>query len=279
VERSGGADSTFAWRGRVPAGATLRVFNVTGPVDVREATGGEVEVRAEKLPGRGRLEDMSFEVRRTGDDVTICSLWRDTTRCDDDGIRNERGHDGSRQVRVAFTVLVPRGVRLHVASGNGEVSVRDAGADVSAASGNGRVRVLTAAGEVRASSGNGDIEVDGAGGRVTASTGNGRVRVLTAAGPVSATSGNGNIDVRMSTLRAEGDMRFTTGNGTVTVSVPDGFEADVETNQGSGEFRSDFPVTLSGRLSPHRVRGTIGRGGRRIQITSGNGDILLRKAS
>jgi DUF4097 and DUF4098 domain-containing protein YvlB len=115
---------------------------------------------------------------------------------------------------------------------------------------------------------------------VDAHSGNGKVTVATAVGPVSASSGNGEITVRMARLPAEGDLEFRTGNGRVRVYAPGDLAGDLEARTGNGSFRSDYPVQVVGSFTPHRVRGTIGRGGRRIRMSSGNGDLeLLRIAA
>jgi DUF4097 and DUF4098 domain-containing protein YvlB len=136
------------------------------------------------------------------------------------------------------------------------------------------VEVSGAAGEVDASTGNGRITVDGAGGPVEASSGNGDIRITTAVGPVSASSGNGSIEVSMDRLSGSPDMSFTTGNGRIVVRVPEGFGAELESSTGNGSVSVDFPLRLrSGRLDSSRVRGTIGEGGGRLVMTSGNGDL------
>jgi len=42
----GAADSIYTWRGALPARALLTVKNYNGPIDVRPATGTQVEMRA-----------------------------------------------------------------------------------------------------------------------------------------------------------------------------------------------------------------------------------------
>ncbi|MEP7347882.1 MAG: hypothetical protein ABI877_21605, partial [Gemmatimonadaceae bacterium] len=59
--------------------------------------------------------------------------------------------------------------------------------------------------------------------------------------------------------------------------VPDDFGAELESNTGSGSIISDFPIQVHGRLNPTRVRGTIGKGGGRLTMTSGNGNLEIRK--
>jgi DUF4097 and DUF4098 domain-containing protein YvlB len=267
----------FTWSERVAAGQWFRVYGNNGRISVTEGTGETVELIAEKDLRRGRPEDIGYEIRRTNDGVTICAVIDDDERCDDDGLRHRgRWDNESNGKRVNFTIRVPKGVHVAAGSGNGEVSVAASG-EVRASSGNGRVRV-SAGGAANASSGNGDVRVDKAGGPVRASSGNGSVFVATSRGPVNASSGNGDVEVAMDAIAdvAE-DMELSSGNGTITVTVPSDFAGELDASTGSGKFYSDFPLTLRGRIDPHRVRATIGRGGRRISMRSGNGDVELKK--
>ncbi|MGH7720253.1 MAG: DUF4097 family beta strand repeat-containing protein [Gemmatimonadaceae bacterium] len=272
------SDSAFSWRGSIRQGAWLRIHDAKGDVRVMAAEGNEAEVRA-VVRNRGERDDeISFELITEGDDVIICAYPKDEGSCDADGVHRESRYSDRRTPSADFTVLLPRGVKIRANSGNGDVMVTNAGAEVDAASGNGEVHVTSAAGRVFAASGNGEVSVDDATGPVRASSGNGRVRVTTATGPVNASSGNGSIDVRMTRLGGEGDMEFHTGNGTITVTVPADFEGELDTNTGNGRVTTDFSLTVSGRIQPNRIRGTIGRGGRKVRMTSGNGNLELRRA-
>jgi hypothetical protein len=74
-------------------------------------------------------------------------------------------------------------------------------------------------------------------------------------------------------------MNFSTGNGRITVTVPEDFGAELESNTGSGSIISDFPIQIRGRINPSRVRGTLGKGGGRLVMSSGNGNLEIRKRS
>jgi hypothetical protein len=275
----GRTDSVFTWRGALPAGALLTVRNHNGPIEVRPATGTEVELRAEKRARYGNLTDVAFNVR-TGSrgDVTICSTFRDNDPCDEDRHSRNSDDDWRRSVTVAMTVLVPRGAQVRVATGNGAVSVERVGGEVSASTGNGRVNVLNTEGAVRVSTGNGDVQVREAKGAVRVSTGNGRVTVSTSQGPVEARSGNGDIDVRMTALRPSEDMTFSTGSGDVRVTLPTDYNGELDATTGNGSISSDFDLKVEGRMSPRRVRATIGTGGAKLRLATGNGGLELRKA-
>jgi DUF4097 and DUF4098 domain-containing protein YvlB len=273
----GREETVYTWRGTIPSGGQFTIRNFNGPIDVRPATGNTAELRAEKKPrGGADVRDVAFDVRTSSNgDVEICST-QDDDSCYGD--RNRDRRDGwRRQVSVVMTVLVPRGVRVKLSTGNGAVSVERAGSDVQASTGNGRVRIAETEGQVRVSTGNGDVEVRNAKARVHVSTGNGDVDVVTAEGPVEVSSGNGDIDVRMSALRAREDMAFHTGSGDVHLTLPANYNGELDASTGNGSIRSDFDLKIKGQLSPRHVRATIGSGGPMLRMTTGNGEFEIRK--
>jgi Putative adhesin len=269
----------FDWTGPIPAGAELRLESVRGDIRVSAASGDRASVHAD-VRGRGhRAARIVFDVIPNGNSVTICARWADDPACTARGMhdQDENNDDDGGSASANFTVQLPRSARLRASTGNGLIDVAGTGSDVRVGSGNGAVRVMGASGIVDASSGNGDVTVEGAGGPVTASTGNGAVRAYTAMGPVNVSTGNGVIDVRMDRLGARSDMAFSTGNGDVTLAVPSTFAADLDADTGHGSIRSDFQLTVNGRIDPSHIRGVIGTGGPRIHLSSGNGDLILRK--
>ena len=276
VARAQDRDRDFRFDERVPSGAWLRVHSTHGDIRVIAASGSEVEVIGRK--SGADASELRITTMRDGENVTICAYF-DGSQCDAEGIRSSRrwSHDG--EGSVDFEVRLPRGVKIRALSGNGEVMISGATADVHAASGNGAISVASSGGPVSAASGNGDVEVSEAGGEVSARSGNGDIRVTTRSGPVSASTGNGSIVARMASLTGSADMAFRTGNGDVVVTLPANFEGEIDARLPNGRLESDFPLRVEGRLDPRRLRATIGGGGRRITIVSGSGGAELRKAS
>ncbi len=276
----GRSERVFTITESIAAGNSLRVFTPNGKLTVLPATDGRVAFRGEKDVRNAAIDDIAFQVIRSSDGVTICALFTEDDECTERGVRSDHRSGRwwrNRRMSVDVTVHVPRGVRLHAGTGNGEVSVDGVGAEARISTGNGRMRITNITGEVDASSGNGEVFIDRAAGPVHATSGNGDVTVRASRGPVTVTSGNGDIDVTMDELRLEGDMEFTTGNGSVRVSVPEGFSGELSADTGNGHFVTDFPMTLQGRFREGHVRGTIGAGGRRVRLSSGNGRIELRR--
>ncbi len=253
--------TTWRWDGRVESGHWMGVHNINGTVKFSPSNDNMVHVVAEKRENGGDIQEVTFQVVEEGGDVSICAIWHDDGRCRITGFQQtEHNRNDRNRTSVNFTVSVPRNLRVRAASVNGAVSVTDVGQ------------------EVRASTVNGSCEVANASGPVRATTVNGGVDVTTASGPVSATTVNGDVDVRMTSLSGTEDMRFSTVNGSVTITVPTPFDANVSFETMHGSIGSDFPVTLSGRFGPRHASGTIGRGGRELRASTVNGSIDLRKA-
>ena len=255
---------TWTWDGRVESGRWFRLSSVNGPVSIERSPDNMVHVRAEKEVRSGSVTDVAFQVIQSGGDVRICALWR-RDYCDEEGHHSRRNDDDDdrrnrRDVRVRFIVRVPAGVRVSAGTVNGEMSVRDVSSEVRASTVNGRVRVSNVGGPVRASTVNGGIDV------------------TTSRGPVNASTVNGGIDVRMAAISGDGEMKFNTVNGSISLEMPPSIDANVEMETMHGSISSDFPVQLSGRFGPRHARGTIGRGGRNIELETLNGSVELRKA-
>ncbi len=243
--------NAFSWQGRVPAGRWLYVRNLNGPIRVESTSGDQVLVTADRVThGDADPRQVRFVVQKAddGQGMVLCALWNAQSTCDERGYHNERnsnGWEGNRQgwVSAAFTVRVPTGVKLDVATVNGGLDVRGATAEV------------------------------------VANTVNGSVRAETDGGPVSARTVNGSVWARMSDAGSAHDLDFATTNGSVTVEMPSSLGAEVELSTVNGRVGTEFPVTLSGRIDPRRLRATIGDGSRHVRLRTVNGSVDLRRAS
>jgi hypothetical protein len=240
----------FQWSGRVPQGAWVRLHNVNGGVRVERASGNQVEVVASKQWRRGNPQDVRIEVKRFGPDdesVIICAFWTENATCDESGYRSRsegrnRNRNRDNDVSVQFTVRLPAGVNINAGTVNGEVAVDGATA------------------EVRAGTVNGDIEAHSTG------------------GPVMGSTVNGNVHVRMGRLSGSRDLSYSTVNGNIVVEFQGDVDADIELTTVNGRLHSSFPLQLQGRIDPRHLRATIGKGGRRVKLTTVNGNVELRKS-
>lgn len=235
----------FEWQGTIASGRRLYVRNLNGSIDVERATGDRAEITAVKRWRRGDPADVKVELRKVGagdQDVIVCAIWTENTECDEDGydVRNDRGWRRGNDVSVEFHVRLPAGVKLV------------------------------------ASTVNGGLDISGATSTVEASTTNGNINAASTGGPVMASTVNGSIEVRMREMGTE-PLDFSTVNGSITVYVPDDINAELDMRTVNGRVSSDFPLTVRGRINPRHLRATLGKGGQRIEFSTVNGSVELRK--
>ncbi|MBA3672560.1 MAG: hypothetical protein H0W68_11155 [Gemmatimonadaceae bacterium] len=234
----------FTLSERVPSGQWIRVKNVSGEMRVRAAAGDKVEITATKSWRRGDPKEVRIETKTSSDgSILVCAFWVDDASCTETGYRSHGGRDGNRNTDVAvdFEIRVPKGVRVGVWSVNGSVSV------------------------------------DGATSEVQASSVNGSVNATSAGGPVKASTVNGSVHALMGRFDTDEELSFSTVNGSVVAEFTGDIDADIELSTVNGRFQTDWPVTITGRIDPRRLKATLGKGGRRIKLTTVNGNIELRK--
>jgi len=240
------AAQDFHWAGTVAAGKRLEIKGVSGDIHAIFGGGNQVEVNARKSGHRSDPDDVKIEVVPYEDGVTICAVYptgrraRRENSCDNGAHWNSNSDNND--VEVDFTVTVPAGVIF-------------SGQTV-----------------------NGDVEAVGLRGDVEASSVNGSVRVSTT-GLAEASTVNGSVEATLGRSDWSGSAQFTTVNGGITLTLPANLSAEVRAETVNGDFDTDFPLTVTGKFGPRRMRGTIGNGGRMLELTTVNGSIKLRKAT
>ena len=135
---------------------------------------------------------------------------------------------------------VPAGVKLKARTVNGAVRVGEVESDVDAASVNGSINVQ-------------------------------------ASGLVKAETVNGSIEASMGRADWTGSLDFETVNGSITLDLPADLSADLDAETVNGRIEVDFPLSGSVHKTKRELRGTIGGGGRSLELETVNGSISLRK--
>ena len=236
----------FRWHGRLAAGKRLEVKGVNGDVRAIASTGPEVEVTAAKHARRSDPEDVKIEVIEHEGGVTICAVYptprraRRENACEVGNAWHSSTEDND--VTVDFEVRIPAGVEFGGQTVNGEMSATGLKADVKASTVNGSVRVTTT-------------------------------------GLAEASTVNGSVYVEMGRADWNDELDFSTVNGGITLILPAQLNTEINASTVNGDLVTDYPLTVSGRFGPRRMRGTIGSGGRSLSLSTVNGEIKLRKAT
>jgi hypothetical protein len=242
-----GQSPDFSYHKDLAPGQAVEIRGVNGVIDAQPASGSTLEVTAIKREHHhGDVADVQIQAVEWNGGVTICAVYPNSRRSRRD---NQCGHGDDYQmntndndVEVRFTVKVPRGVQLDASTVNGDV----------------RATGLT-----------GDADLH---------TVNGGIDVTTS-GTVEAETVNGDIDARIGRTDWTGGLKFETVNGSVSLTAPGDLSTDISASTVNGSVDSDFPITVRGRMERRSLRGTIGSGGRSLELTTVNGGIAPQKGA
>lgn len=178
-------------------------------------------------------------------------------------------------------VSVPRDVNIVAKSGDGSITIERVNGRLELRTGDGSIRASDVGGELILDTGDGSVTVDGAQGRLEVDTGDGGVNVTGRLTSVKLHTGDGSIVYRAEPGSEMSDnWDITTGDGGVTLYLPNGFSAELDAHTGDGSIRNDLDVVgePEGDRDEKRrtLRGRLGAGGRQIRVRTGDGTIRLR---
>jgi DUF4097 and DUF4098 domain-containing protein YvlB len=181
---------------------------------------------------------------------------------------------------ASYDVSVPRGTRLRLQSGSGNITASGSQSDISATTVSGIIDVSGARSRVMLESVSGPIRVSQVGGDVRAQNVSGTIHAENVSGRLEAWAVNG--DVRLIGVLAN-EIRAETVGGDIVYAgrVATGGIYDFESH--SGAIRLTIPRTSSARFQLETVRGAVradfpnttplgaGRKGRRVEFVIGDG--------
>ncbi len=156
-----------------------------------------------------------------------------------------------------------------------------AASDVSARSGDGSIDIERVAGRVQLRSGDGSIRGRMLGGDVEANTGDGSITLDGKLTSVRVHTGDGRVTIHAEPGSSPGaDWDIVTGDGSVTLEVPDGFGAELDAHTGDGgiHMRDLTLSNVTGTIGKNSLRGRLGDGGRAVRVRTGDGSITLKRS-
>jgi DUF4097 and DUF4098 domain-containing protein YvlB len=289
----------FSRTAKIGRDGTLDVSNVAGTIVITGGGGNDATIDAVKRTrntneeqGRARLREIDIQVTESNNRVEVRTVYPREQRIN--GV-------------VDYTVAVPEGVSVTARSVSGAVRVTNV---------RGELRLETVSGDIDTSGGRRVSSLRSVSGGITVTdaeatdlvtirtvSGHQNVKGLKARS-LEANSVSGEVrlagaavdraDIRTVSGRVDfngqlarsGRYEVSTHSGDVSIAVADaGF--DVEASTFSGDFRSDYAVTLRGggdtnrrgrRFGPNRaIRGTYRDGGAILDLRTFSGDIAIVK--
>ena len=233
------ADSDFEWSRQIGKGQWIEIKGISGELIAMPTAGDSVQVTAVRSGFRSDPNEVEIVVVEHADGVTICAVYPSSGTEPNECAPGDGGQNRSRRndVRVAFDVLVPAGVRFAGRMVNATIRAEDLTADVRARTVNGSVRLSTSQG-------------------------------------ASAKTVNGSIRASFGETSWEGEAAFETVNGSIRLEVPEQINANLEIRTSNGRITTNLPITTT-RATRRRVEGTLGEGGPNLRLKSVNGSITL----
>ena len=125
------------------------------------------------------------------------------------------------------------------------------------------------------------ITIRGVHAAVRFATTNGGVQLDGLGGAVQGRTQNGGVRVRLSGSQWDGQgLDVETTNGGVTLEVPEGYSAQLETSTVNGGVRSELPLAVApGDRLNRQVSATLGSGGPPVRVRTRNGGVRINTAA
>ena len=264
-------DTTLAVRGQ----PKLSVSNLSGDIVIRVWSRAQVRVQAE-------YDRSEVEVTESAGRVSVRTLTR----------RNSG--------EVNYTISVPRGTDIEINAVSSDVTIDNVCGDLNLNTVSGDVGVDCVEGDAQIQTVSGDVTVANVRARhLEVGSTSGDVIVRGVHGGVGAHSVSGDVtlsqidgdEVTAETVSGEisydgriadnGRYNFEAHSGDVSLRVTGTFNATVSVSTFSGEFSSDFPITIGpGRPQSQRDwEFRQGTGSARVRLQSFSGTINLRRGS
>lgn len=209
----------FHWKGKLAPGLAVEIVGINGDVRAEYSAGSEVEIIAH-LPDDAAESKGDVAVTEHANGVTAVSKKPD-------------------DVRVNFTVRVPKGVNLIGRTVNGAVEADHLESDVKANTVNGRIRISTTR-------------------------------------SAQAHTVNGSITASLNRVSGSFSSAFSTVNGSITLELPKTADTKLSAETTNGEVFSNLGLHAV-RKTPKRLWGRLGNGHSALTAKTVNGSIQLRK--
>lgn len=231
-------------------GGILRLENSVGEIEVTGWDQPRVEITAVKKvryrddPERARelLKKIDIEVKRSGDEIKIES---DIPEGYDLGggwtlgklLKLGKMANDPKVAGINFKIKLPRRTDLKI-----EQSV-------------------------------GELEVSGITGEVRVENSVGELSLTDISGELGAETGVGEINLR----HISGPADVSTGVGEITLYIPADAAVELDASCGTGEIDCDLPLEVKGKVFSKSLQGKINGGGPCIELSTGLGEINIKK--
>ena len=233
---------TFEWKGEMQPGQTLDIWNINGSIKAEAAVGSEAEISAQIIGTKPDPGSIQIDVVPYSGGILACTIYKGLSHPEYclPGLEPSLSLNNS-DIRVEYSLKVPVGVKLVAKTVNGRITAGLPDSEITANAVNGQIAVSTRM-------------------------------------PVTANLVNGTILASLEGENWTGARALRTVNGSIDVEVPETIDADVKASTLWGFITTDFPIQVQRGFIGSSLNGSINGGGPKLEMTTVNGSIHLRKA-
>jgi hypothetical protein len=223
-------------------GQVLEIWNINGSVKAEAAVGSEAEISVQIIGTKPHPGSIQIDVVPYSGGILACTIYKGLSRPEycSPGLEPSLSLNNS-DIKVEYSLKLPVGVKFAAKTVNGRITAGLPASEIVANAVNGQIAVST------------------------------RMQV-------TANLVNGSILASLDGENWTGARRLHTVNGSIDVEVPETIDADVKASTVWGFITTDFPIQVQRGFVGSSLNGSINRGGPRLEITTVNGSIHLRKA-
>lgn len=255
---------------------TLETFD--GSIEIHSWDRDEVEVEIEKRAmDQSLIDQMTVEAEQDGNRIVL--RVKGPTR-------EQHGVTIGMHVSPAARLLVavPRRITLQARSSDGSIRAEALAGRITLDTGDGSVTADRLSGEVEIRTGDGSIRAENAEGRLDVQTGDGSITLDGRLAVLRARTSDGSIRLRVASESAMADAwDVQTTDGSVTVELPAGFNAEIDAETSDGSVRvshRDLQERTgsddAGERQRRELRATMGTGGQTLRIRTDDGTIRIQ---
>jgi len=269
------------------------IGNISGKIEVQSWSEAQVKIEATKVSEASSLEKakenagkVTIEINKSGNIVQI-----DTKYPERGFFRGE-----SLNVSVNYKLWIPDKASIKIKSISGSVDAAEIGGAVEANITSGNATFVKIAGGVDCRTMSGGIHVEDVQSDIDVRTVSGTIEATKIKGSIEAETISGSIRLRdiaeARTVRAKvlsgsitydgqiytgGRYSFEAQSGSIHMILPANSAFELEAETFSGHIDSEFPITMSGRISPRELRGVVNNGGASLRLRAFSGSITIKK--
>ena len=208
-----------------------------GSIELHSWDRGEVEVEIERRAmEQALLDEIKVDAQQQGDKIIVKVTG---PRRDNRTVTFGVHISPTARLRVA----VPRSANINAVSGDGSIRAEAIEGRIMLRTSDGSVTATRLGGDVQIRSGDGSIRVDNATGKLDLETDDGSIGVEAQPSVLRLSTGDGSVRVAIDPDTVMTDnWDITTSDGSVTLTLPGRFNAELDAETSDGAVRSNHPL-------------------------------------